>query len=214
MSIKMFCRYTNLASTIHLLSRRTITLLNPATWDDKNDAYYMAEYQRIRQAQSVLALCFTESAETYHHWRVFSHGTDGVRIDFRKDRLLTVWAGDETVRAEPVEYKQIKELRSQAELSVEELPFLKRYPYRNEEEFRVVFVGMDDTEEFKDYPIDLGCIRRITLSPWMPSALAASVKETLKLLPGCADMEISHSTLTENEVWKSFTARIDVKLPR
>lgn len=86
-----FRRYTNLASTIHLLQHRAITLLNPATWDDKSDTYYMAEYKRLKQAQTVLALCFAESRETYHHWRIFSYGTDGICLEFDKQELLTAF---------------------------------------------------------------------------------------------------------------------------
>jgi hypothetical protein len=54
-----FRRYTNPAATIHLLRQKKITLLNPATWDDKNDAYFMAEYKRLKSAQngSGLVLC-------------------------------------------------------------------------------------------------------------------------------------------------------------
>jgi hypothetical protein len=38
-SVKAFRRYTNLAAVVHLLHAKAITLLNPATWDDRNDAY-------------------------------------------------------------------------------------------------------------------------------------------------------------------------------
>jgi hypothetical protein len=48
-------RYTNLAATIHMLCTKCITLLNPATWDDKNDAYFMAEYKRTVVAGGVAA---------------------------------------------------------------------------------------------------------------------------------------------------------------
>jgi hypothetical protein len=58
-----FRRYTNLAAAIHLLRKKTITLLSPATWDDRNDAFCMAEYQRILGFKTALALCFAESNE-------------------------------------------------------------------------------------------------------------------------------------------------------
>jgi hypothetical protein len=83
-----FYRYTNLAATLHMLRTRNITLLNPATWDDTNDSYFMSEYKRLKNAKSVLALCFAESEESYHHWRIFSAGGDGVRIEFDKTALL------------------------------------------------------------------------------------------------------------------------------
>lgn len=50
-----FRRYTNLAAAIHLLQSRKITLLNPARWDDANDAYFMGEYKRLAGAETVLA---------------------------------------------------------------------------------------------------------------------------------------------------------------
>jgi hypothetical protein len=45
-SVQTLHRFTNLAAAIHMLRTRTITLLDPNTWDDKNDAYFMAEYKR------------------------------------------------------------------------------------------------------------------------------------------------------------------------
>src|SRR5690242_12938126 len=103
-------RYTNLAATIHLLQTRQITLLNPATWDDRNDAYFMAEYKRLKKAQTVLALCFTNK-ETYHHWRVFSHGSDGVRIDFAEERLTAAFEGKRNIRCGLVRYRKIHDVR-------------------------------------------------------------------------------------------------------
>jgi hypothetical protein len=213
-SVRTFRRYTNLAAVVHLLNARALTLLNPATWDDKNDAYYMAEYKRLKQAKTVLALCFAESAETYHHWLVFSHGTDGACIEFDRDRLLRVWSDDESVRTGAVAYKEIQEIRGQTAIALEDLPFIKRFPYRDEKEFRVVFVSPDDALEYKDYPIGLTSIRRITLSPWMSRTLAASVKKTLKSIPGCAMIKISRSTLVDNDAWKGFTARVVGGVPQ
>src|SRR5262249_21139889 len=168
----------------------------------------MAEYKRLKQAKTVLALCFAEITETYHHWRVFSHGTDGVCIEFDRDRLLKVWSGDESVRTCAVAYKEIPQIRSQATIDLEDLPFIKRFPYRDEKEFRVIFVSKDEALEYKDYPIGLASIRRITLSPWMSRTLAASVKTTLRSIPGCAMIKISRSTLVDNDAWKGFTARV------
>lgn len=201
-------RYTNLAATIHLLANRTITLLNPATWDDRNDAYFMAEYKRLRDAKAVLALCFAERQETYHHWRVFSAGADGVCIEFDKEKLLRVFMGDANITARSVDYKLIKELRRRTDLRVEELPFLKRLPYKDESEFRVVYVSTTEAAEFRSYPIKLSCIRRISLSPWMSRALGASVKATLRSIEGCSRLSISQSTVIENETWKSVTSRV------
>lgn len=204
-----FRRYTNLAATIHLLCKKEITLLNPATWDDKNDAYFMAEYKRLKDAKTVLALCFAERSETYHHWRVFSNGSDGVCIEFDKEKLLTTFSADPQVRLGPVEYKRIDALQRRSNLAANDLPFLKRLPYVDEGEFRVVFCSGTEALEFRPYKIRIGWIKRVTLSPWMSKALSASVKTTLNSIPGCSELSISRSTVIENEKWKEVTARAD-----
>jgi DUF2971 family protein len=203
-----FRRYTNLAATIHLLRNKSITLLNPATWDDRNDAYFMAEYKRYSGANTVLAVCFAEQNETYHHWRIFSHGADGVCIEFDKPKLLTAFEGDPNIRAGRVKYVQVKTIRKRKTIDKEKLPFLKRYPYRHEVEFRVVYVDAVQALEFKDYPVKTEWIRRVTLSPWMSKALATSVKETLQAIPGCSQLKVARSTLVDNEEWKRATARV------
>lgn len=202
-----FRRYTNLAAAIHLLQTKCITLLNPATWDDKNDAYFMAEYKRILGLDTVLALCFAETDETYHHWRVFSHGSDGVCIEFDKAMLLKSFENSPSIKQGNVDYKLVKALAQRSAIDVEKLPFLKRKPYAPECEYRVVYIDNDKSLEFKDFPINVASIRRITLSPWMSKALAGSVQKALRGIDGCSMIKISRSTLISNDEWKSLTAR-------
>ncbi len=173
-SAPAFRRYTNLAAAIHLLQTRQITLLNPATWDDSNDAYFLSECKRILRAKTVLALCFAEADETYHHWRVFSNGSDGVCIEFNKQALTSAFQLCSKIQQGKVEYHLIKTLRKK-HLSVGRLPFLKRHPYKDECEYRVVYVDDRQSIEFKDVPIELAWIKRITLSPWMSKSLKDSV---------------------------------------
>ncbi len=206
--MESFRRYTNLAATIHLLHERSITLLNPALWDDKNDAYFMSEYKRHKGAEAVLALCFAECAETYHHWRVFSHGANGVCIEFERDKLLSAFDGDPKIRKGYVEYKLIKDAGRLEAISLEKLPFLKRHPYLDEQEYRIVYSDTERSLDFKNYPIDLKCIRRITLSPWITKALANSVKKVLKGIAGCGEISVSRSTLTNNEKWRALAEKI------
>ncbi len=208
--MKNFCRHTNLASLIHILSNKNITLLNPATWDDRNDAYFMSEYKRLKHAQTVLALCFSEQHETYHHWNVFSHGSDGVRIRFKKKELLSAFAADSAkVKHRSVNYKQIKDLTSLKEIKVDELPFLKRYPYKDEHEYRVVFVDQKKALEHQSYSIKLDWIQGVTLSPWLAEPLVDPIKKLLNSIDGCSKLSVIRSTLVNNETWKALTAKVD-----
>jgi hypothetical protein len=203
---KTLHRYTNLAATIHMLRSRTITLLNPGTWDDRNDAYFMAEYKRLQKLTTLLALCFADVEETYHHWRVFSYGTDGARIEFDRDRLLAAVASDRRVTARAVQYRKIRELNDDVALNLDDLPFLKRDPFRHENEFRIIYADRRVTSASRDVAIDIGCIRRITLSPWMARPLATSVIASLKEIDGCESLKIYRSTLIDNEKWQSLAS--------
>lgn len=194
-------RYTDLPATIHLLETKSITLLNPETWDDRNDAFILNQYKRQKEATSVLALCFSKTRDKYHHWKVFAGGVGGVRIDFDKELLLKDMKSDTKFKSGEVIYKNIKEVK-QSEHPTRELPFLKRIQFEDDQEYRIIFIDKHKDVEYKQVNFSLNCIRRITLSPWMPKTIVQSVKKVLKKIDGCQGMEIYHSTLINNEVWK------------
>src|SRR5713226_2636906 len=85
---KFLRRYTDLPGLVYLLRKQCITLVDPQSWDDTNDSYYLTLYREKQQLASVLALCFTQVTDTYHHWRVFAAGASGVCISFRRKELL------------------------------------------------------------------------------------------------------------------------------
>ena len=205
--MKSLNRYTNLAATVHLLCTKKITLLDPSTWDDKNDAFFLDQYKTFEKARTVLALCFTQGAERYHYWRAFSNGTDGVCVRFEKDSLLSAFQDDDNIRSEQVRYEQVKNIGA-LQLKIDELPFVKRWPYRDEQEFRILYLDKKSPVESREYDIDMSCIRRITLSPWMPGMLKESVRQTLRAIDGCSNLEIAQSTLIENETWKNVASRL------
>jgi hypothetical protein len=199
-------RYTSVPALLHMLQNKKITLLSPATWDDRNDAFFMTQYKERAKLKSVLALCFASTTETYHHWRVFTHGSDGVCITFRRDALLAGFKNNPDIQAKNVRYKLIREL-GKLRPSVGQLPFLKRRPYEDEKEFRIVFSDKDNETEAKGFDIDLTCIERVTLSPWMAKPLADALKYTIRRIPDCATLKVSKTGLLENEEWKRAAMR-------
>ena len=193
-------RYTDLPSALYLLTERKMTLLDPASWDDSNDSHYLRLYKERRELKSVLALCFTQSAETYHHWRIFSSGSSGVCICFVRPRLLAAVDGKSFLLHKNVQYRTLTEMRRRKP-KIADLPFLKRVAFEAEAEFRIVFQSARERSSF-DVAISLDCIERIVVSPWMPKALYPKVKATLRSIKGCSSLEVTRSTLIGNEEWK------------
>jgi len=193
-------RYTDLPGLLYMLQRRRLTLLDPASWDDKNDSHFLALYKRAKKLGCLLALCFSEADETYHHWRVFSNGTGGVRITFRKPNLLAAIRRVKEISAKKVEYRLVKELNSRL-LKIEELPFLKRHPYIDENEFRLIYESSTKQMSTVDIVLPLESIRSISLSPWMNESVATAVKDVVKSISGCKKIRVSRSTLIGNELW-------------
>ncbi|MFC0084611.1 hypothetical protein ACFFJT_07015 [Dyella flava] len=197
-------RYTEIPYVIDLLQTRALVLVNPKAWDDRNDSFYIEQYARSVGLRRTYALCLTEAPETYHHWRVFSHGSGGACITFDKEKLIKYAAKIKGLRAESVRYRTIAQLRRKPP-ATEDLPFLKRHAYTDEHEFRLFYGSTKKkAEPTVRMPVPLSAIERITLSPWLPRSVALQVKGTLKAIKGCGGLEIYRSTLVENDVWKGF----------
>jgi hypothetical protein len=196
-------RYTDLPALLHLLASKQITLLDPKTWDDKNDSYFMSIYKEKKGLKSVLALCFSQSPETYHHWRVFSNGPAGVCIVFDKPKLLADLKKEPSVATGSIDYLTMAQAKKTA-FRVNGLPFIKRHGYKPEAEFRVIYTSATKELPALNLPIQLGSIRSISLSPWMHSALSQSTADAIRAIDGCETLKVSRSTLISNEQWKSY----------
>ncbi len=109
----------------------------------------------------------------------------------------------EGVRARKVNYVLLNELDSKS-CKPKDLPFMKRAPFRPEAEFRVIFEERGKERAYLDLDIPLSCIDRVYLSPWMPKTVATSVQKMLKTIPGAESIEISRSTLIQNDNWAKF----------
>ncbi len=200
---KSYRRYTDLPSLIQILTNKKLRLLDPSLWDDKNDSFYLSAYKEKKVLESVLALCFTKESETYHHWRVFSSGSSGVCINFNAIKLEDAFSRINNLQFKSVEYLTLQEQKSKPP-SIAELPFIKRIPYKHENEYRALWESKNVKQSFYDVPIELSSITRITLSPWMHSSLKDNVVSLLKTIQDCKSIKIYRSTLTDNSDWKNY----------
>jgi hypothetical protein len=200
-------RYTNLASLISLLKTKELTLLDPSKWEDKNDAHYLLRYAEKKGFRALYALCFTNTSERSHHWKVFSPGSDGVCITVNSDRFLGYLKGIPEIVHDKVEYKLIEDVESER-LSVERLPFIKRYAFSDESEYRVIFRSKKEgKKKTHGIPFDVSLIERIHLSNSLPSGLRKPITELLRSIDGCGSLDIQRSTLNDNSRWKNASER-------
>jgi hypothetical protein len=194
-------RYTDLTSLIYLLTKKKITLLDPESWDDSNDSHYLSVYKRRKNLKSLLALCVTQVPETYHHWRVFAEGNSGVCIKFKRVEFLQSVERIKGVKHDEVQYFTINQLEKKKP-KTDQLPFIKRFAFEDECEYRVIFESKNSDFKSKNITIPLSCISRITLSPWANRNVLNQVVELLNNIDGCEKIEIKKSTIVNNAKWK------------
>lgn len=202
MTARTLRRYTGLVAAVQMLRKRAVTLLSPTLWDDKNDAHSLNCYRNAVGAKRVLALCLAEHYETYHHWKIYAPGPEGVCIEFDRDLLISAFRDMPTVKHRKTDYWTIERLRG-AKIRSEDLPFIKRFPYGDEEEFRIVYTDDEEEPPYKDFHINIDCVTRINLSPWMHPSVDASLRETIRSIPGCEHARINRSRLVDYEAWKA-----------
>ena len=208
-STAVFRRYTDLASLLDMLRRKTVTLLRPDTWDDRNDRLMMETYARSLELKTLLALCLTSRGETYHHWKVFTDKNNGVCIHFQQEKFI------ETMRAAgakvgKVEYLKLEQLVPD-DHPIETLCFLKRFGFGDEGEYRAVYQNQAAEDRLKQVHIDLDIIEQVSLNPWMPKPIFESVRTIIKAQRQGATFRVVHSSLIDNRRWREFASQYEQK---
>jgi hypothetical protein len=200
-TLKRLNRFTTLPILLDLLERKMLTLLNPELWDDKNDSAVILAYKQKTGIKNLFAVCMSHGDETVHHWKTFSNGTSGCVIEFDAEKLFAVIDEIPNLRHEKVVYRKLSDVESKdAVIDVDKMPFTKRWPYRCEEEYRIIATD-DSDNQFFDIPITLDMIRRITISQQMPEPVYKTIKNYLKAAKGDPQRKVNRSTLYENKRW-------------
>ncbi len=202
-------RYTSFASLLCMLQKKLITLLPIDSWEDHNDKNLVEAYAKKNGSKTCLALCFTEAYETYHHWKVFSPGHDGVCIVFEKSKLVEKFKSsfsEGQVRDAEVKYLSLESLKIK-ELSLQDLPFAKRSAYKDEKEYRFLFESHDVQSVPVTMPIEIDMIKRISINPWVPEPLSEAMKKAILAIEGCEKIKVAKSRLTRAEQWTALAKR-------
>ena len=136
---KLNC-YTTLPVLLDLLKRRRLVLLDPKSWEDKNDSGVMEENKRRKKVPRLFALCFSWGDETIHQWKAFADGISGCCIEFDAQRLIARLRSVDGVRCQCVRYLKLNGLGDDS-IQVSSMPFIKRWPYRCEDARRLRTAG-------------------------------------------------------------------------
>ena len=199
--MRLLKRYTELPYILQTLETRKLTLMNPNSWDDRNDSHFVHAYRERKGYGSVLALCLTEAAQTYHHWRIFTHGASGACLQFNKKRFLDWIVANEALTGRPVQYKTLQQIR-QSPPALDDLPFIKRKAYEHEREFRLLYGTLRRSLPCREFPLPLDVIESIQLNPWLPPSTADAVESVIHRIDGCASLRILRATIISNDEWQ------------
>ena len=210
-------RYTELRHVQQMLRTGKLAFLDPNTWDDRNDSHFLMAYKEAKQCKSLLAVCFTQVSERHHHWERFATrgvGKTGSRaksgdenwepicVEFNKARLLASLKPNLHVISGAVTYSRLEELEKQPP-RLERWPFTKRYPYRDEEEFRIIYSNRRSVTSPMMLRIDLGAIQRIIVGPYGEIDRREEIKAQIRAaLPNGEPPEITKTTILDNTRWK------------
>ncbi len=199
-------RFTTLPVLLDLLERKKLILLDPKTWDDKNDTAVILAYKERASIDNLFALCFTHDYETIHHWKTFANGASGCCIEFDASMLIEILDKTKGIVHGKVQYKKIVDA-GKAATRLKKVPFTKRKPYECEQEYRVIWEGSTSDESF-EIDISLEVIRKITFSQQMPRPVYETIKKLMKRMFDDQTKKIYRSTIYENPRWiKAFQGR-------
>ena len=200
-------RYTSLPILIDMLANKRVTFVDPTSWEDRNDSFFLERYREFRGLKTVVAICFTTRSDTFHHWKVFAGNPAGVCVRFDRDALVARFDGVTGIRTGAVMYRRVRELSGER-LQVEGLPFLKRKPFQDEAEFRIIYESEREAVHFKHFELDLEMIDSVMLSPWLPVAVLPSVRRVVHELLGSTSIRVYRSSIIDDSKWKATTEKL------
>ena len=123
-------------------------------------------------------------------------------IEFSRRRLLDAVPTDGFQHG-PVEYKKIKELRAK-KVPDSQLAFVKRWAFKDEREYRIVFRAKDKLRGRISFRIEPNVVRRVVINPWMPDALFEATCQVLNKMEGGESLLVVKSHLTDSETWRVY----------
>jgi len=205
-------RYTHFSYLCKMLEKRELVIPSWKKWRDRNDSHSIKEYQRLERDRNIFALCMTNADETYHHWRVFTRQTFGVCLRFDKTRMIE-WVKSQResptmgrVEMKRVVYFELESFDTDV-VKVQHLPFLKRWGYRDEREWRLMYTTTQNGQ-FATLPFPIKALDSIVISPFVSSEEADVKKRKIQETLRTKGVDVYHSALTNSDRWKDQVTEV------
>ena len=138
----------------------------------------------------------------------------GVRIRFDRSELLEAisrYRG--MVKGGDIDYLTHAQLESLADKRrvidpIAKLPFVKRYGFRDESEFRIIYESRTKSVRTIDIPIPMSCIKGIIFSYKLNRDDYRAIRKDLLSMKECQGMDIRRSNLTESRAWQGAADKV------
>lgn len=214
---RLINRFIALEHVYDMLQNKRIIFPTHHSWDDKNDVELINEYQKRKGIKKIFLYCCLNESETIHHWEYFfkregKKDVSGCCVEFKREELIAclkkeVKRKGGNFRHANVKYKKIGEIDS-SKIQRGDMPFIKRWPYRYEKEYRLIWEGENsediikvNSSELLQWRFDLSIIKRITVSGKIPKEEFKSIKEKIFSLSDGRCIEVNHSKVYEYPAW-------------
>ncbi|MBB4123669.1 hypothetical protein [Martelella radicis] len=184
-------RYMSIVALIDTLRQQQLAVLNPESWDDRNDQLFMRVYKSLSKAGGLYGACLVLKRQPLEAYLDSHQPEPGTKIRYSE-----------------VKYLKLAEVKELSPGCVKDLPFLKRYGFKDENEYRIVI----ETDSEQQPAIFISCphawIDTIYLNPWLYKNQVQSLIKTIKEIPGCERLKVKRSQLTDSATWREAADRI------
>jgi len=207
---KRLHRYTSIKNLMELIKLNKLTLVNPEkwlslSWSDKNDALNLQLYEKQKKT-NIYALCFTQEEESHFYWDSVGGGSVECRITF-DGQMLIEKLNNSGVRWGLINYFKIPELKKviqDKKLQLNDVPFVKRWPYRQEKEFRIIWEGKKQKDSIKIITVDHDAVKSIAINDRISDEKFNAIKEEIKSIKNFKPDRLSRVTVHQNSLWLKY----------
>lgn len=197
-------RFTTIEKMLEILQTETIPMSDPNYWEDKNDSFILNIYKSKKKLKSLYALCFTIGSETIYHWGAFSSKNEACCIEIDSNSFNGI-CNKSGFRMKEVSYVSLKDLQSKV-TDISQIPFLKRFPYWNEKEYRIIFESKKKTLR-PSLALKRCNIKRITINQYLPKQLFDLINEKIESV---WKVTVTRSTIIKNDRWVSYMEKLEI----